>query len=297
MHADEIDIDLATVRCLLHEQFPQWANLPIAPLQSAGTDHWIYRLGDQMVLRLPRLPAVTVQVDKEQCWLPKFVPQLPLAIPEPIAKGQPTEAYPWPWSVYKWLDGENATIEQITDFNQAAVDLAGFVHALQAIDASEGPLPGAHNFYRGVPLADRDRAVRAALSQLQTGVDTHKLTAIWENALQTPVWQEPPLWIHGDLQGGNLLVQKGRLSAVIDFGGLGVGDPACDLMVAWTLFERESRRIFASLLQVDDAIWTRGRAWALSFAVIALPYYRTSNPGLANIARRTIHEVLADCSI
>lgn len=294
MHADEVDIDVTLVRRLLAAQFPQWTNLPITPVHSAGTDNALYRLGKDMVVRLPRIENATEQVDKEQQWLPKLAPHLPLAIPVPLAKGTPGEGYPWQWSVYRWLTGENATIERISDPGQAARDLAHFVAALQRIDPTGGPPPGVYNSFRGVPLSTRDAETRVAIASLESVLDTGAVTAAWDAALQAPAWHGPPVWIQGDLSPLNLLVQQGRLSAVIDFGCLGVGDPACDLQVAWNLLSVQTRDVFRAALGVDDATWARGRGWALSVALIALPYYQNTNPVLAGIARRAIAEVLAD---
>lgn len=294
MHADEVDTDAALVRRLLTAQFPQWADLPITPVLSAGTDNAMYRLGDEMAVRLPRTEGVTRQVDKEYRWLPRLAPHLPLAIPAPLAKGIPGEGYPWPWSVCRWLEGENATIERLADPRQAAIALAEFVAALQRIDPIDGPLPGPHNFGRGEPLTRRDASTRAAIDSLRGMIDTDAALAAWEVALQAPPWFRPPVWIHGDLQSGNLLARQGRLSAVIDFGGLAVGDPACDLMVAWNLLSAETRADFRATLAVDDATWARGRGWALSVGLIALPYYVKTNPILAGISRYAIEEVIAD---
>ena len=294
MHVDEMDVDVSLVGRLLTAQFPQWADLPIEPVHSAGTDNAIYRLGDDMAVRLPRISGATGQVDKEHQWLPRLAPLLPLAIPIPLAKGTPGEGYPWHWSVYQWLEGENATIEYIVDPGQAATELAQFIAALQRIDPTGGPPSGPHNFFRGAPLAMRDSLTRAAIATLHGTLDADAVTAAWEAAIQAPVWRGQPVWIHGDLQSGNLLAQQGRLSAVIDFGGLGVGDPACDLIVAWNLLSAETRGIFRAALSVDDATWARGRGWALSIGLIALPYYQSTNPVLAGISRRAIDEALAD---
>ncbi|MFC1996562.1 aminoglycoside phosphotransferase family protein [Chloroflexota bacterium] len=247
-----------------------------------------------MVVRLPRIQSASGQVEKEQYWLPKLAPHLPLPIPLPLAMGKPGEGYPWPWSIYSWLEGQNATVEPIADPHQAATELAGFITDLQRIDPTDGPPSGGHNSYRGVPLAERDQQTRAAITALDGTLDTDAANAAWETALMVPTWQDPPLWIHGDLQPGNLLVQDGRLSAVIDFGCLGVGDPACDMIAAWSVFSPESREIFRRRLAVDEATWARGRGWALSFGLIALPYYIKTNPVLANIARGTIDEVLVE---
>ncbi len=282
------------MRRLLAAQFPHWADLPIVPVPSSGTDNALYRLGDEMVVRLPRIERAVGQVEKEHEWLPRLAPSLPLAIPVPLAKGMPGEEYPWAWSVYRWLEGETATSDRIDDRGQAATDLARFVGALQRVDPAGGPSPGEHNSFRGVPLATRAAATRAAIASLHGTIDAGAVTAAWEEALETPAWDGPPVWIHGDLQSGNLLASHGRLSAVIDFGCLGVGDPACDVMVAWTYLSARARGAFRAALQVDDATWARGRGWALSVGLIALPYYESSNPVLAGIARRAIDEVLVD---
>ncbi len=291
MHADEVDTDVSLVRRLLAAQFPQWADLSIEPVDSAGTVHAIYRLGEDMAVRLPRIHGVTESMEKEHLWLPILAPLLPLAIPVPLAMGMPAEGYPWRWSVCRWLEGETANIDRIGDLCEAAADLAQFETALQRIDATGGPRPSGD---RGVPLAVRDSRTRAAIAALDGILDTVALTAAWDAALRAPVWHGPPVWIHGDLLPGNLLVVRGRLSAVIDFGVLGVGDPACDLIVAWTLLSGESRDMFRAALSVDEATWARGRGWALSIALIALPYYLDTNPGFAGIAGYTIDEVLAD---
>jgi aminoglycoside phosphotransferase (APT) family kinase protein len=233
-------------------------------------------------------------VEKEQLWLPRLAPLLPLAIPVPLALGTPGEGYPWHWSVYRWLEGQNADIEPIADPRQAATELARFITALQRIDPAGGPSPGQHNSFRGVPLSTRDAHTREAIAALQGVVDIESVTAAWDEALQAPEWQGTPVWIHGDLGSLNLLVEGGRLSAVIDFGCLGVGDPACDVMVAWKLFSAEGRDLFRAALGVDAAAWARGRGWALSTGLIALPYYHRTNPVLAENARRAIAEVMID---
>ena len=294
MHADEVHTDSDLVRRLLAGQFPHWADLPIRPVPSAGTDNALYRLGDTLTVRMPRIAWAVGQVAKEQHWLPRLAPHLPLAIPVPLAMGEPAEGYPWSWSVCPWIEGENATLDRLADPDQAALDLARFVAALQSIDATDGPSPGAHNSGRGVPLAQRDAAVRSAIDRLDGEVDIDTVTALWDEALRTPLWDRPPVWIHGDLQSGNLLATDGRLSAVIDFGCLGVGDPACELIVAWNLFCADSRATLRQSLAVDDATWARGRCWALSVALIALPYYLHTNPAIVAASRHTIDQLLAD---
>ncbi len=289
MHADEIATDVALVRRLLAAQLPQWAALPLAPVASSGTDNALYRLGDDLVVRLPRIAGAVGQIAKEHRWLPRLAPQLPLAIPVPLAQGTPAEGYPLPWSVYRWLAGEEATLARIPDPRVLATELAVFIAALQRIDPTDGP-PSS----RGGPLAARDTTVRSALAALDGLIDTGAALAAWETALGVPVWSGPPVWSHGDLQAGNLLLAGGRLSAVIDFGCLGVGDPACELIVAWNLLPPDARAVFRVALVVDDATWARGRGWALSIALIALPYYRHTNPIVAEQSRRTIAAVLAE---
>jgi aminoglycoside phosphotransferase (APT) family kinase protein len=294
MHADEVDVDSALVGRLVAAHFPEWAALLIEPVPFFGTDNALYRLGDDMVARLPRRERTSRTLEKEGQWLPRLGPLLPLAVPVPLAEGLPAEGYPFAWSVYSWLKGEDATIERITDLSQLATDLAQFVAALQRIDPTGGPAPGEHNFFRGVPLAMRDEATRAAIASLAATIDVNSVTAAWEEALEAPEYERPPVWIHGDLDARNLLVEEGRLSAVIDWGGLGVGDPACDVMIAWKVLSADIRDIFRTALSVDEATWARSRGWALSQALIALSYYTLeTNSVLVREAQRWMAEVLA----
>jgi aminoglycoside phosphotransferase (APT) family kinase protein len=288
MHDDEVETDVSLVRRLIATQFPHWADRSIARVRSAGTDNALYRLGEDLVVRLPRIHWAVGSVDKDFEWLPALAPLLPLAIPEPLAKGGPAEGYPWTWGVYRWLEGENPAADRLDDPERLAREVAHFVAALQRIDLAGPPAD------RGAPLVTRDEPTRTAIAELEGMIDTDALTTAWEAALRMPEWAGPPVWIHGDLLPGNLLLQNGRLTGVIDFGGIGVGDPACDLITAWALFAREARNVFRAELDVDDATWARGRGWALSVAVIALPYYKETNPVLAGTARHLIGEVLAD---
>jgi aminoglycoside phosphotransferase (APT) family kinase protein len=294
MHVGEVDTDASLVRRLIASQFPRWAGLPILPVESAGTSNAIYRLGDDMTVRLPRIEWAIGEVEMTQRWMPELAPLLPLPIPLPLAEGVPGEGYPWRWSVCRWIEGETAFIERIDDPREAAMELGRFVAALQRIDPAGGPAPGAHNGSRGEPLAMRDDETRTAIDALRDTYDADALTRAWEDALRVPAWRGPPVWLHGDLLASNLLARNGRLSAVIDFGCLGVGDPACDVMSAWSYLSAETRGAFRAELSVDDATWARGRGWALSFGLIALPYYEVTNPVLAGIARHAIDEVLAD---
>ncbi len=294
MHVDEVETGVTLVRWLLKAQFPQWADLRLSPVSSSGTDNALYRLGEDMVVRLPRIHWAAGQVDRDLKWLPRIAPHLPLAIPELLAKGRPGEGYPYHWGVYRWLEGENTTIERIADPRQAAIDLAQFITALQQIDATNGPSPGPHDLSRGKSLALRDSYTREAIAALNGMIDGDAAIAAWEAALRVPEWSYGPVWFHGDMLPGNLLFQKGRLSGVIDFGELGVGDPACDLMIAWSLFPGESRNTFRTALGIDDATWARGRGWALSQALIFIPYYLNTNPVGVGYARRAIKEVFAE---
>jgi aminoglycoside phosphotransferase (APT) family kinase protein len=288
-----VDINVSLVGRLIAEQFPQWAHLSIRPVELSGWDNRTFRLGDEMTVRLPSAEAYAPQVEKEQHWLPKLAPLLPLEIPTPIAMGAPSQEYPWYWSIYRWIDGENATVERIANLNEFADQLSKFLNALRQIDASDGPPPGPHNFYRGGSLSVYDEETRTAITSLDGRIDTDAATAVWEIALKT-TWEGPPVWIHGDVHPTNLLVRNGRLSAVIDFGCMAVGDPACDFTIAWTFFSGESREIFRAGLKVDNATWSRARGWALWKALITLADHTYTNPSKIEGARRTIDEVLAD---
>jgi aminoglycoside phosphotransferase (APT) family kinase protein len=293
MHADELDIDAALVTRLVAEQFPRWAELTVTQVASAGTDNAMYRLGDDMVVRLPRLPGGARQIGKEHRWLPHLAPHLPLAVPEPLALGEPGAGYELPWGVYRWLDGDNAYDVPLTELAESARELGAFVAALRSVDdATDGP-PS----WRGGPVAGNDAEVRDAIRDLGADgvLDPELATAAWEETLALPQWSGAPVWIHGDLLPGNLLADDGRLTSVIDFGGIGVGDPACDTMAAWTVFDAGTRELFREAADVDDAIWARGRGWALCFGLTADHYYGGGkNPVLAAVARRAVAEVLAE---
>ena len=288
-----MDINVSLVGQLVAAQFPQWAGLPIKPVEFDGWDNRTFRLGEAMAVRLPSAEAYTGQLKKEHRWLPRLAPLLPLPIPVPLAMGVPADGFPWHWSVYRWLEGENATIERINDLHRFATALARFLAALQQIDPASGPPPGQHNFFRGGPLAIYDTETRDAIAALYGEIDTEAVTEVWEAALNA-TWHGTPVWLHGDVCAANLLVRTGRLSAVIDFGCSGVGDPACDLTIAWTLFSGESREAFCAALPVDGATWARGRGWALWKGLITLAEHASTSPLEAGKARRAIDEVLAD---
>ena len=293
LHHDEVDIDLALVQNLIKTQFPNWSHLELSLVVDSGTDNVMFQLGDNMSVRLPRKAEAEPSITREYTWLPKLAPHLPLAIPEPLAQGIADNNYPLSWSICRWHEGTNASLDNITDAHQMAVDLATFVSALQNIDTTGGPLPE-HPLHRGAPLAGRDEVTRTSIKELEDMIDSQTALKVWEAALELPTWQKPPVWIHGDLHYGNLLAHNGKLTAVIDFGAMRIGDPACDLMTAWNLFDADIRKTYRSALNVDHATWLRGRAWSLSVAVHALPYYKDSNPFLANLSRYTINEVVTD---
>ena len=267
MHADELEIDEALVRRLLAPEFPPWADLPLSRVEPSGTVNAIFRLGDELALRLPRRRGPTEAGGKELDWLPRLAPQLPLEIPVPVTQGRPSADYPWFWDVYTWVDGETVPVEEI-DAVQAARDLAALVAALQRADPKDAPRG------RGIPLAERDPEFRHWLARFE---GDPSVAQEWERALAAPPWDGPPVWHHGDLDARNWLVRNGRVRAVIDWGSMGVGDPACDVMVAWKLHSREARDAFREALPTDDATWERARGWAASQAVAALCYYTPEN--------------------
>lgn len=283
------------MRRLIAEQFPQWKHLPVQAVAVGGWDNRTFHLGDQMLVRLPSAEEYAMKVEKEQKWLPRLAPLLPLQIPEPLAMGEPGDVYPWRWSIYRWLEGDTAAIARIADLDDFATSLAQFLIALQHIDTTDGPLAGPHNCYRGGPLTTYDSETRKAIAALKGKIDVDAATEVWETALAT-TWHGSPLWVHGDVSTGNLLIKEGKLSAVIDFGGLGVGDPACDLVIAWNFFRGPSRKTFRALLPLDEGTWARGRAWALWKALIVYAGLSGTNPLEVENSRRVIDEVLADPS-
>jgi aminoglycoside phosphotransferase (APT) family kinase protein len=284
-------IDDVLVRHMVSAQFPQWAHFPVKSVAMGGWDNRSFRLGERMIVRLPSAAAYAAQVEKEHRWLPRLAPLLPLQIPVPIAIGEPTSSYPWKWSICRWIEGETPVPEVVADSNGFAAGVAGFLVALQRIDPTGGPSLGPHNFYRGGPLATYDAEVREAIGILERRIDTKAATAIWEAALRT-AWDHSPVWIHGDMSVGNLLSQDGQLRAVIDFGMLGVGDPACDLSIAWTLFRGRSREVFRAMLPLDSGTWIRGRAWTLWKALVVEAGLSRTNAIEWAQPRRVIDELL-----
>ncbi|KAB2354226.1 aminoglycoside phosphotransferase family protein [Actinomadura montaniterrae] len=289
MHASEVETDADLVRRLVRGRFPEWAALPVERVASGGTVNAVYRLGSALSVRLPLTAGGVRALSHETRWLPELAPSLPVAIPSVAGTGGPAEGFPFPWAVHRWLDGSPPTEGQAGV--ELARDLAGFVLALRKTGVPGGPAA-----YRGGPLASVDAGMRSAVDELRRTdepFDTAAILASWDQSLRAPTWTGPPRWLHSDLMPSNLLVDAaGRLSGVLDFATCGIGDPACDLIPAWNLLPPGARPAFRDAVDADDATWLRGRGWALSMAVIQLPYYRTTNPIISANARYTIRSVL-----
>jgi aminoglycoside phosphotransferase (APT) family kinase protein len=290
---DRTSIDASLARRLVDSQFPQWSDLPIAEVEVDGWDNRTFRLGSELTVRLPSGDWYAQQVAKEQRWLPVLAPRLPLPIPAPVARGEPDSGFPYPWSVYRWLEGELASKARIADLTGFATTLAGFLSALGRIDATGGPEPGQHNFFRGGPLSTYADETHEAIDALGAEVPRDRVERVWEDAMATS-WDRDPVWFHGDVATGNLLVRDERLAAVLDFGTSGVGDPACDVVIAWTFLSGASRDRFRADLGVDAATWSRGRGWGLWKALISLVGHLENDSPDAALARRDIEQILAD---
>jgi aminoglycoside phosphotransferase (APT) family kinase protein len=286
-------IDAALVTRLIDAQFPQWSGLPVVPVEVDGWDNRTYRLGDDMAVRLPTAAGYVPAVEKESAWLPRLAGELPVAVPVVLGAGVPGEGYPFPWSVRGWLDGETSAPERIADMAGFAAAVGDFILALQRCDATGGPLAGEHSWYRGASPSHYDEETRRCLAHLEGRIDTKRATEVWEAALAAE-WRGAPVWFHGDIAGGNLLVWDGKLTAVIDFGTSGIGDPACDLVIAWTMFSGESREAFRHTTAQDDGMWARARGWALWKAMLVLSQSIDTDQEAAASQRRVIDEVLAD---
>lgn len=290
-----ISVDVEQVRRLVSDQLPQWADLPIRPVENGGWDNWTFHLGDDLLVRMPAAAEYAEAVAKEHRWLPVLAPQLPLPVPVPLAYGAPGAGYPFAWSVLRWLDGQTVSVAPPVDLVGFAGALADFLAALRGIDTAGGPGPGVHNWFRGGPLQTYDGLAREALAELGDRVDAAAAAELWSAALATR-WDGEPQWFHGDVAPGNLLMRGDRLAAVIDFGTCGVGDPACDLAVAWTVLTGDARQVFRDRLAVDDASWERGRGWAL-WNTLTTCWYTYEDPADAPEfaeARRVLGEILGD---
>ncbi len=287
----KLEINTTLVQKLILDQYPHWAGLPIKPVALNGWDNRTFHLGKDMSVRLPSAACYSEQVLKEHLWLPKLAPQLSLPIPVPLALGKPGADYPWHWAVYKWLEGDNARIERIDDLGQFAISLANFLADLHQIETRGGPAPGEHNFFRGGSLNTYDLETRDAIAALHGKIDAKAATAVWDTALSSK-WQGASVWLQGDFSPDNLLVKNGELSAVIDWGSSGVGDPACDLTIAWTFLSGKSREAFYEALPLDFTAWERGRGWAIWKSLITLLEHFESNPIIAKRAKHIIDEVI-----
>jgi aminoglycoside phosphotransferase (APT) family kinase protein len=291
MHEDEIHIDTAIVTRLVAEQFPHLAERMITVVRSTGTVNAIYRLGNDLYVRLPRVETSAEGIDREWTWLPKLAPQISLTIPQPVAQGKPTNWYPCPWAIYRWIAGLPYGDDRISDERQAARDLANFILELRRVDVLNAPHGGRS------PLIELDAATRSAIASSHGVIDTDAAAAVWTCSLEALPWNGKPVWIHGDLLRPNLLVQDGRLCAVIDFGGVGIGDPAADVIPAWSVFNQVGREIFRQTLEIDDDVWSRARGYALHQALLIVPYYPKTNPGFVTLAQRTVKAILTDFTL
>jgi aminoglycoside phosphotransferase (APT) family kinase protein len=291
MHDGEIDIDVDLVGALIAGQFPDLAHLPLRKVASTGTVNAIYRVGDELYARLPRMEEWAGDLDREWHWLPRLASAgLPLQLPEPAAQGMPTNRYPYPWAIYRWIEGEPFADATVDDESQAATALADFVTQLRRIDPAGAPRSGRR------PLRELDADTRDAIAAAAGVIDGDAAMAAWESSTDGPAWDGSPVWIHADLLRPNVLVADGRLRAVLDWGGAGVGDPAADVIAAWTLFGPVGRETYRSALSVDEATWIRARGFALHQAVAIIPYYRETNPAFVAQAIRTVEQIIADAS-
>jgi aminoglycoside phosphotransferase (APT) family kinase protein len=287
------EIGPAEMRRMIGDIFPQFAELPATQLTAFGTDHLLFRVGDRALARLPANADAARTVTSQARWLERFK-TLPLQVPQTLATAPSCELWPHPWSMVEWIEGLDAATAEPADWSEAAERLGRFVAALRRCDPAGGALSGPKNAWRGAPLAALDGWMRAAISSIADWYDPAQLSALWAEALAAPVWNGPPVWVHGDLHAGNLLVRDGRLVAVIDFGLLSLGDPACDLAPAWTFFPAEQRIVFRRAAGLDEAAWRRGRGWALYAGAIALAHHGATNPQLAAMGRKAVSAVLAE---
>jgi aminoglycoside phosphotransferase (APT) family kinase protein len=274
MHDEEVEVDDTLVRRLLTAQMPDLADRPLAKVEPWGTDNAIWRLGDDLVVRLPRIHWATKQIEQEATWLPRLAPHLSVGVPEPVAIGEPGAGYPYRWAVHRWIPGEGAALDRVEDPVSFAVDLANVVRKLQAVPTDGAPSP----YNRARPLQEYDDSTRWAIDHASHLIDATAAMAVWEEALAAPPHAGPTVWVQGDLEG-NCLVRNGRLCGIVDWGSACAGDPAVDVQVVWSpLFTDDSRRAFLDVLNVDDATLARSRGAAINQACAALPYYLHTYP-------------------
>lgn len=289
------NITLSLVEKLIVDQFPEYAHLDIQSVKIQGHDNRTFRLGPDMLVRMPTAESYALKVSKEQQLLPRLKPYLTVPIPVPLKMGHSSDDYPFPFSIYKWIDGESANSISIDDgsLECIALDLANFLRELQSIDTSYGPVPGRHNFHRGDHVSVYDKGAQTQIAQLSGSIDSKKAMMLWEQAMLTK-WQKPSVWIHGDFASGNILIQNNKLSGVIDFGGMGIGDPACDLVITWTFLKDKSREIFRQNVNMDKCTWLRARAWCLWKATYELCNVSDKASLDALKQKQIIEEVLSD---
>ncbi|MGC8487517.1 MAG: aminoglycoside phosphotransferase family protein [Clostridia bacterium] len=288
MHPGEVEIGAELVRRLVQRQYPRLSQQPLIGIASTGTVNVIYRLGDDLAVRLPRLPDGAADLLKEWEWLPRLAARLPLAIPEPVVLGEPDQGYPYPWAVYRWVEGDPLDRLRVTDEAVVVSDLAAFIAALRGIEPEAGPPSGRE------PLPELDAVTRDAIASLPAHLPVQRISRAWDRLVKAPAWDGRPVWRHGDLLPANLLMREGRLAAVLDFGMAGVGDPALDIIPAWSVFSTAGRPAFREALSVDEETWQRARAYALHQALLIIPYYPVTNPGFVRMAANTVAEVLRD---
>jgi aminoglycoside phosphotransferase (APT) family kinase protein len=294
LHADQVDIDVPTAGRLLTQQFPEFSDLPLRHVPSGGTDNAVFRIGEGLAMRMPLRPRSVDGLLKEVRWLPTVAPHLTLEVPQIVATGAPTEEYPFAWAVVRWLHGEDALTSRFASMRDAAEAIGRFVAELQRIEPV--PAPGSEGFVRGRSLIGRDEAFRAALPKCAGLVDVRRVEQVWDDALSQPDWDGPPVWLHSDLIPGNILLRDGRVVGVLDFGAMCTGDPAYDATAAWSLFDRDHRPLFREIIGVDEPAWCRARGLVVSGGVLALSYYRDTNPSMVAVAHRGISEVLTDAA-
>jgi aminoglycoside phosphotransferase (APT) family kinase protein len=297
---NKVDITPAVAGRLIAAQFPQWSDLPIVPLKTDGWDNTTFRLGDELSVRLPSADRYVPQVEKEHRWLPVLARHLSVRIPEPVAKGRPSDEFPRPWSIYRWIEGDTVSAGQLKGLTTLASDLAQFLCELHSIDPGDGPPPGQHNFFRGGPVGSYDKETWASIRFLADEIDGEGAAEAWQAAMASN-YEEVPVWVHGDVAPSNLIVVDARLHGVIDFGCSAVGDPACDLVMAWTFFTDDSRETFRRGLRLDEGHWRRARGWALWKALITLVKEKRGLGGTSELTwgwrigcRDVIEQVIAD---
>ncbi len=288
-----ISVSPSQARDLITQQFPQWKALPIKPVPEQGWDNQTFRLGEALLIRFPKGEIYAQNIKKEYDWLPKLAPFLPLKIPQPLAIGRPGYGYPWCWSVYRWIRGSTLFSTPPKNLESLVTPLTGFLKALHGISSTGGPQPEPHEFAHPNGLHTYDAQTRLSLDRLKNKIDTSLALSLWEEALETE-WTSPSVWVHGDISAGNLLVENNRLTAVLDFGGLAVGDPACDLVIAWKFFDSKTRKAFQNALPLDKNTWIRARAWALWKASIIAAGLSESNAVETSTCWHTLHETLSE---